>query len=259
MCELHRKRAIFVRRSWKIMKILVIVAHPDDEVIICGGTINKLIKHGHKVHVVYCTLNQEAYFGRETSEGRVIRTKNELKKSAKLLGFSYSLLGFEDMYLQKDKGLLIKTLIKEIRTTCPDVIITHFKGDKHIDHRTLGEIVPEANFQSGCNLCGGDIVWSAKLIVQGEVDLEMSTPFDFQVVSSISEENLKTKLNAFKVYESIKSEHNSDQTWLTNKLKWVAALRGRAIGARLGEAFIINNYKPIGPDGIKLAGDFLGE
>ena len=34
------------------MKILVVVAHPDDEVLGMGGTIKKLTNNGHKIKIV---------------------------------------------------------------------------------------------------------------------------------------------------------------------------------------------------------------
>ena len=34
------------------MDILVVVAHPDDEVLGCGGTIAKWSKEGHDIHVL---------------------------------------------------------------------------------------------------------------------------------------------------------------------------------------------------------------
>ena len=37
------------------MKVLVIVAHPDDEVLGMGGTIAKHSSNGDKIHVVYMT------------------------------------------------------------------------------------------------------------------------------------------------------------------------------------------------------------
>ena len=39
------------------MKILIIVAHPDDEILGCGGTIAKLKKEGNEIHVFFCLHN----------------------------------------------------------------------------------------------------------------------------------------------------------------------------------------------------------
>ena len=41
----------------KMDKILVVAAHPDDEVLGAGGTIRKLTMQGHKVDV--CILSAE--------------------------------------------------------------------------------------------------------------------------------------------------------------------------------------------------------
>lgn len=239
------------------MKILVLVAHPDDEVIMCGATIDKLVRKGHLVSVTFYTHNDQAYFNNESQNKRRKRAVLETQKSSEILGFKFSFLEFHDMEVEKNKGVLIQKTIKEIRRVEPDIIITHHFGDKHIDHRTLGEVVPEANFQSGCNLCGGKKKWAAKVILQGEVNLEMTTPFDFQTVSSVSEENIKNKLKAFGCYESVKDEHNADQSWLHKKLEYSAQLRGKAVGEHYGEAFTLNNYSPLDADSLTIVSQIL--
>lgn len=239
------------------MKILVLVAHPDDEVIMCGATIDKFVKKGHSVSVTFYTHNDQAYFNNESQNERRKRAALETKKSSEILGFKLSFLEFRDMEVEKNKGILIQRTIKEIRRVEPDIIMTHHFEDKHIDHRTLGEIVPEANFQSGCSLCGGKKKWAAKAVLQGEVNLEMTTPFDFLTVSSVSEENIKNKLKAFRCYESVKDEHNADQNWLRKKLEYSAQLRGRAVGKPYGEAFTLNNYSPLGADSLTIVSQIL--
>ena len=47
------------------MKVLILIAHPDDEIIMCGGTINKLVKRSHQLFVTYFTRNDQAFFGSE--------------------------------------------------------------------------------------------------------------------------------------------------------------------------------------------------
>jgi len=233
------------------MKLLVLVAHPDDEVIMCGATIAKLVTKGHKVFVTYYTQNNQAFFRKETPSMRVKRAIKEATNSSKFLGYSINFLKFMDMEVEKDKGLLIQETIKEIRRVKPDIIVTHHATDKHIDHRTLGEIVPEANFQSACNLCGGDQTWRANTVLQGEIDLEMTNAFNFQVVSAITSNEVKRKINSFKYYESVKNEHKTESDWLNKKINYVAELRGKAVGLQFGEAFIINNYQPLDYTSIK--------
>ncbi len=234
------------------MKILVLVAHPDDEVIMCGAMMDKLVKHGHKVFVTYYTLNDQAYFKTETQNTRRHRAMSEATKSSKYLGYSVKFLKLQDMRLQKDKGLLIQKTIKEIRRVQPDVIITHHAEDKHIDHRTLGEIVPEANFQSDCELCGGTQTWKAPVVLQGEIDLEMTSIFSFHFVSELSKQNIQRKIEAFSLYASVKGEHGADEQWLRTKLFHLAEFRGKSIGASYGEAFIVNNYQPLNHKAIDL-------
>lgn len=239
------------------MKILVLVAHPDDETIMCGGTIDKLISSGNEVFVTFYTHNDQAYFGKEGQDKRRQRAEQEAKLSSKYLKYSLNFLNFEDMQVGKDQGLLIRATIKEIRRIKPDIIITHNQNDKHIDHRTIGKIVPEANFQSGCDLCGGDVTWQAQAVLQGEIDLEMTSLLNFNIVSEISKKNLQKKIKSFLLYASVNDEHKTGQKWLAEKLEICARLRGKAIGTEYGEAFILNNYKPLNFRSLQLVVDLL--
>ncbi len=239
------------------MKILVLVAHPDDETIMCGATIDKLIAAGDQVFVTFYTRNDQAYFASEQQSQRQKRAEKEAKKSSKYLKYGLNFLSFQDMQVEKDKGLLIQQTINEIRRVKPDIIITHNQNDKHIDHRTIGKIVPEANFQSGCNLCGGNITWRAKAILQGEIDLEMTSLFDFSVVSKISKKSLQKKIKSFLLYASVNNEHKTGQKWLAEKLEICAQLRGNTIDAEYGEAFILDNYIPLDFHSLQLVADLL--
>lgn len=242
------------------MRVLVLVAHPDDEVIMAGATISKLISKKHGVFVGFYTKNEEAYFGNESRKVRTRRTVEEARKSSQILGFSLSFLPFRDMDLQANKGELLRATIAQIRKVKPDVLITHHPKDKHIDHRTLGEVVPEANFQSGCKLCGGKVVWAAPLVLQGEINLEMRNDgFDFQAVSKVKEGDFKKKIQVFACYGSVKDEHQTDKETLFEKLRVRAVQRGSAVGEQYGEAFALNNYSVPDEDALRLLADFLEE
>lgn len=227
------------------MKILLLLAHPDDEVIMCGATIDKLVTSGNQVYVTFYTHNDQAYFANEQQSQRQKRAEEEAKKAGKYLRYNLNFLNFQDMQVERDEGLLIQATIGEIRRVQPGIIITHNQNDKHIDHRTIGKIVPEANFQSGCDLCGGDVTWQALAILQGEVDLEMTSLFDFNIVSEISKKNLQKKIKSFLLYASVNDEHQTGQEWLLKRLEICTQLRGKSVGLEYGEAFILNNYIPL--------------
>ncbi len=222
------------------MRILVFAAHPDDETIMAGGLIHSRRVKGDVVRVAFMTLNEEAHFGKTSRKERVKRTRAELAKSSSLLGFEPRCLGFEDMAVSSDRRKLLKTLVEEIRTFKPDIIITHNDKDWHDDHRILGQIMGEANFQAGCCVCGGETRHSAPLILHGEVDLESRTAFLPDIVFQLDEAEETMKEKAFMAYGSVDEEHGKEQQETVELIRTRARLRGLSAGARYGEAFEIS-------------------
>lgn len=121
-------------------KILVIVAHPDDEVLGCGATISKYAKEGNKV---FCL-----FLGRGKSSRHVVvekkKTEQEqgvLEKEARLAG---KILGISKMFFENfpDQQYdtvplldIVKALEKIKNKTKPDIIFTHHFGDLNFDHQ----------------------------------------------------------------------------------------------------------------------------
>ena len=94
------------------MKILVIAAHPDDEVLGMGATIKKLTKKKHRVNL--CVVSEGAtaqYKDRKMIQVR----KNSCKKAGKLLGISdFYFLEFPDMLLDSIPHLEINKQLEKI-------------------------------------------------------------------------------------------------------------------------------------------------
>jgi LmbE family N-acetylglucosaminyl deacetylase len=114
--------------------ILVIVAHPDDEVIGCGGTLARLVDEGHRVQVMYLTAG-------ETSSGHE-RTEETIQVAEKL-GFEAPLhCGIPDQQLDTYAQSSINNMIKEtVQSVKPNIIYTHAKEDLNIDHRIVHDSV----------------------------------------------------------------------------------------------------------------------
>lgn len=111
------------------MKVLVFAAHPDDEVLGCGATINKYVEQGHTVSVCIATTNGSA-------RQQVLEAKDLLK---------YQRLEWwrlRDQSLDRENFLsLIDRVIAELLIVEPDLILTHHLGDLNRDHVILSEAV----------------------------------------------------------------------------------------------------------------------
>lgn len=118
------------------MDILAIGAHPDDVELGCGGLLLKAVRNGHKVHILTLT--------RGAASGDPKQRTRELEKSAKFIGASKVRIGdFEDTNLTVSSGL-IKYIEDFVDEVSPDLILTHFHGDIHHDHRAVSTATLEA-------------------------------------------------------------------------------------------------------------------
>lgn len=123
--------------------IMVIVAHPDDEVCGMGGTIARLCDEGNRVHVLYVTNG-------ETSCG--FDRYSLVDSVATILGFhSSSFLDFPDQKLDTIPQSTINNSIRSIIDSVkPDVVYTHAKEELNIDHRLIHDSVMVACRPVGC-------------------------------------------------------------------------------------------------------------
>ena len=90
------------------MDILVVAAHPDDEVLGMGGTIKKLAKQKNKIHL--CIVSDGAAAVKDKKK-LVAQRKNACLKAGKLLGIStFDFLMLPDMKLDDIPQLEINLL-----------------------------------------------------------------------------------------------------------------------------------------------------
>jgi LmbE family N-acetylglucosaminyl deacetylase len=237
------------------VRLLAIAAHADDEALLCGGTLHKLARRGHECTVAFCTWNEQAS-GEEDAAARHTRVEAEAAASAARLGFAVRFLGFEDMMLADQPGCLLRALIDVIRELRPEVVVSHAPRDWHMDHRTLGAVVPEAALQSGFAVAGGS-PWRPAVVLQGEVDLEGLSAFSYHLVSRLGDADLQAKLDAVALYNAIGSDHAVSMPRLRSSLTERAAVRGRGIGADAGEAFALSPLLPLDAAGAGLLAEVL--
>lgn len=120
-------------------KILIIAAHPDDEIIGCGGTILKLKKTSKIKTIFTCKtydkrLNTKKIIKNNQRQKIAIKVANTLKIDEPFF------LNFIGLSLKRvDITKMAKILYNEIIKFKPDTIFTHCIDDNHHDHRATAE------------------------------------------------------------------------------------------------------------------------
>lgn len=114
--------------------ILVIAAHPDDEILGCGGT---LAKHARDGDLVYGLILGEGKTSRDQHDkNELLALKDEAESSAKIIGIKQLFFAdFPDNQFDSIPLLSIVKRIEEIKNKVkPSIIYTHHFGDMNIDH-----------------------------------------------------------------------------------------------------------------------------
>jgi LmbE family N-acetylglucosaminyl deacetylase len=128
-------------------KILIICAHPDDEVLGCGGTLLKHKKLKDQINILFVFEGSSARNKDNTDELNSNSNLNKRKKSAiKVANFlktnSIKFLDNQNLNSNSETKLKITNEItKHIEEIKPTIIYTHSSKDLNIDHRTCLESV----------------------------------------------------------------------------------------------------------------------
>ena len=130
------------------MEALVVVAHPDDEVLGCGGTIARLVEQGHGVSVVILGEGATSRYDKwsEERDEAVAKLRQKSQEVTELLGVKKLYLhAYPDNQFDTVPFLsIVKTLEEIIKDLNPTSIYTHFCGDLNIDHRIVFRAVMTA-------------------------------------------------------------------------------------------------------------------
>tara|TARA_Y100000996_G_scaffold293305_1_gene231927 strand:+ start:1849 stop:2556 length:708 start_codon:yes stop_codon:yes gene_type:complete len=135
------------------MKILIVVAHPDDEVLGMGGTIKKLANQGNELKTIFLSTGILARRPFSTKTGDKIFTekfldkvdkklkklRTDAKNAAKVLGVDeIDFMDFPDNEMDTISNLQItKTIENEITKFKPKVVYMPTKFDVNVDHQAV--------------------------------------------------------------------------------------------------------------------------
>ena len=230
------------------MRVIIFVAHPDDEVLGMGGTILKHSQNGDFVKVVYLATgitsrrstnfqNSVSYEQNENKTNQIQKEiknlRNDAKKSCNILKVKDSkFYDFPDNEMDSVPLLkIIKVIEKEIKETKPDRIYTHHFHDLNVDHRTVFNAVMTATRPIRLNV---------KEIISFEVlsSTECNYPMQFSPNYFV---DIKSQLSAkIKAMKSYKNEiRNFPHPRSVENIKNVSQRWGSVSGKKAAEAFEI--------------------
>ena len=222
--------------------ILVVVAHPDDEVLGVGGTLHRLVyKHSCSVKVVILgegiTARGENRLP-ENWENELISHKQNISKSLEYLGVqSKSIYDFPDNRFDSVDFLdIVKVAEKEISEFKPDIVFTHHFGDLNIDHQLTAKAVVTATRP----LPGEPPLMVLTFETPSSTEWQIPEPslaFLLQLYIPLTSGDIGAKKNALKAYKQECREYPHPRS--TKALEIISQRWGTVIGVEYAEVFCI--------------------
>jgi len=223
-----------------LKQVLVVAAHPDDEVLGCGGTIARLVKSGAKVDVVFLTDGVGARIcGSSVTRGCDRQLRGECaKRAAAILGIASVTNGeFPDNQLDSVSLLeVVQHIEAAVERLKPGTVFTHFSGDLNVDHQIASRAVSTA-----CRPSSGS---SVKNILEFEIpsstDWRFSTTqnaFKPNIFIDISSEMI-TRATALRQYEEELRSWPHPRS--LEACEHLAGWRGATVGVAAAEAFMLS-------------------
>ena len=230
------------------MNILIIAAHPDDEILGMGGTIANHASQHDSVTIVYMAtgitarrdpLESEPEIKnipekiQEKWQQEIKKLQQDAKKSAKLLKvknvkfFDFPDNEMDGIHLLK----VVKVIEKEIKSVKPDVIYTNHYSDLNVDHKVVYNATLSACRPSS---------FPVKEIISFEVlsSTEWSYPYNFNPNYFINiEKYLEKKIKAMELFTSEIRKFPHPRS--SENIKHVASRWGTVSGFKAAEAFEI--------------------
>ena len=217
-------------------KVLVVAAHPDDEVLGCGATIRKHVDAGDEVSVVFMADGITSR-GAIDQEELIAKREVDSVKACSIIGVTEpTFFRLRDNRMDEEPLLdvvkLLEGVINEIR---PQIIYTHHGGDLNVDHRITHQVVMTA-----CRPVPGffvEEIYSFEVPSSTEWSTEgIGSHFRPTMFVNISD-LWDVKVQALKAYvgELPEYPHSRSLGGVEALVKW----RGASVGCSHAEAFMV--------------------
>ena len=212
--------------------VIVISAHPDDEILGCGGTLLKHKNNGDKIDWLIST---NVFESQGFSKERVDSRQKEINKVQSKLGVTnvYK-MEFPTMSLTDESLIKMIPLVSKIfNESKPEIIYLLNRSDAHSDHNITYRAVMACTKSFRYPFIKRVLMYEC--ISETEFGPALAenvfVPNYFVDVSNYQEE----KINIMKIYESELGEHPFPRS--IRNINALATFRGASVGVEYAEAF----------------------
>ena len=218
------------------MKYLIVVAHPDDEVLGVGGSIGRFIRDGNSVEVAVLVGRAEARKGLSST------LLDEFYQAMNLLGVSKYYLGeFPNIKMNIVPHIEIVKFIEDcLIKSGADVVITHHPSDLNNDHRMTSEAAEVAIrlFQRREDVKSISKFMYMEVPSSTEWNVDPNrNKFRPNSFIEIGQEGIGKKLQALEIYKGVMRKYPHPRS--KEFIKFLAGYRGGQSGLYYAEAFEI--------------------
>lgn len=216
------------------MKYLLVVAHPDDEVLGAGATVRKLVDEGCEVAIAIMV-------GKAGARANLSNTLAEDEKQA------LEIMGIKRVYASDFPNIKMNTtphleLVQFIEKSIEDfgatAIITHHPSDTNNDHVMTSYAAQAASrlFQRKSRVAPLELMLYMEVPSSTEWSLDTSANrFSPNYFVEVGEAGVEIKLKALKCYKGVMRPYPHPRS--EEALKGLAAYRGAQAGCNYAEAF----------------------
>ena len=220
------------------MRTLVVAAHPDDEVLGCGGTIARTAETDD---VVIAILGEGATSRATQNPGELDHEVTKLKRSAKeaqkVLGAQELIMtGLPDNRFDELPLLeIVKTVERILQEVRPGSVLTHHPSDLNIDHQLTARAVTTAT-RPGASVPVAEVA---------SFEVPSSSEWSYGITGQSFQPNLFIDINEFldRKIQAMECYANEVRSFphprSEEALRSIAAARGSAAGMHAAEAFQI--------------------
>lgn len=218
------------------LNILVVAAHPDDEVLGCGATIAKHVEEGSRVWILILGEGITSRVGLSDVQKRkgLEKLHKSAQKASKILGVSKLIL--EHLPDNKFDSIPLLEIVHKIEKVTsdyqPQIIYTHSRSDVNIDHRRTLEAVEAAVRPLPSSTIQSVLTFEVPSSTEWNFVRELFRP---NVFNQIDEKVFAKKIKAISAYSQELKPFPHPRS--LEYLKSLAKVRGVQAGFNLAEAF----------------------